>query len=100
MVQMLAEAEIDVSVRSDLFDVLDVDMSGELELDEVIGGLMMMRGPITKSDMVAVRLKVGFIVDLVQDVIALQISNHNELMELLGKQRSSMPPSPKMSPIE
>merc|ERR1712046_373793 len=69
---MLSDSEIDVSVKADLFNVLDADKSGELELSEVVVGLMKMRGPITKSDMVAVRMKVGHLVDLVDDVKATQ----------------------------
>mmetsp|Transcript_39780 Transcript_39780/g.72339 ORF Transcript_39780/g.72339 Transcript_39780/m.72339 type:complete len:97 (+) Transcript_39780:1-291(+) len=43
---------------TDLFDVLDADMSGELTLEELIDGLMRLRGPITKRDMVGVRTQV------------------------------------------
>merc|ERR1712151_1032174 len=48
MDDLLANAEVDTSNKDDLFDVLDADMSGELGLDELIEGLMRMRGPTTK----------------------------------------------------
>merc|ERR1712087_282149 len=54
---MLEEVDIETSTKFELFDVLDVDMGGELEIDELIGGLMSLRGPISKSDMMAVRLQ-------------------------------------------
>lgn len=59
--QMLEMADIDTSNKFELFDVLDVDMGGELGLDELIAGLMRLRGPITKSDIVAMRSQVRFL---------------------------------------
>ena len=57
MCTMLARADIDSANKADLFDVLDVDMSETLALGEIIQGLMLMLGPITKSDVVAIRLQ-------------------------------------------
>jgi len=68
MLNMLDEADIETSTKSDLFDVLDVDMGGELGLDELVGGLMRLRGPISKSDIVAIRLKVQYLTQLIEDV--------------------------------
>merc|ERR1712039_751013 len=65
---MLEEADIETSTKFELFDVLDVDMGGELEIDELIGGLMSLRGPISKSDMMAVRLQVKHVTKLMEDV--------------------------------
>ena len=56
--QVLENADVDVSNKFDLFDVLDADMGGKLELDEVVTGLMKLRGPVSKSDLVAMRLQV------------------------------------------
>ena len=39
----------------DLFDVLDADMSGELEFEEMIDGLLKCRGPASKTDIIAIR---------------------------------------------
>lgn len=55
---LLEQAEIETSNTSELFDVLDADMGGKLSMDELITGLMRLRGPVTKADIVAVRLKV------------------------------------------
>eukprot|EP00913_Durusdinium_trenchii_P016385 g15402.t1 len=63
---VLENAEVDVSNKFDLFDVLDADMGGRLELDEVVTGLMKLRGPVSKSDLVAMRLQVRL---LTQQVI-------------------------------
>ncbi|CAJ1381229.1 unnamed protein product [Effrenium voratum] len=55
---ILESADVDVSNKFDLFDVLDADMGGVLELDEVVTGLMKLRGPVSKADLVATRLQV------------------------------------------
>jgi len=65
---MLEEMDIETSTKSDLFDVLDVDMGGELGMDELVDGLMTLRGPITKTDIVAVRLKVRYVTKMVEDM--------------------------------
>merc|ERR1712050_391816 len=67
MESLLAEADIESSTRFDLFDALDADLSGELTFSEVIEGLMRLRGPISKSDIIAVRLKVRHITQLMED---------------------------------
>jgi len=66
--RLLETMDIEVSSKAGIFDVLDVDMSGELEFEELIGGLMHLRGPITKSDIVAVRLKVRYMCGLIEDM--------------------------------
>merc|ERR1719198_1093701 len=59
---MLDSCEVDHSTRFELFDALDVTMEGELSVAEVVERLMMFRGPTTKLDVVATRLKVRYIV--------------------------------------
>merc|ERR1712186_12635 len=68
MVELLEEVDIETSTKYELFDVLDVDMGGELGIDELVGGLMRLRGPISKSDIVAVRLKVRHMTKLIEDI--------------------------------
>lgn len=58
MEAMLENAGVEVAEKATLFDVLDADMGGTLGLDELLEGIMSLRGPITKSDIVAVNLKV------------------------------------------
>lgn len=55
LLDTLEDAEIDLSCKSDLFDVLDADMSGELEFEEMIDGLLKCRGPASKTDIIAIR---------------------------------------------
>merc|ERR1712176_709488 len=64
MEMLLLEADIETSTRFDLFDALDADLSGELTFTEVVAGLMRLRGPISKSDLIAIRLKVRHITSL------------------------------------
>jgi hypothetical protein len=69
--KLLEEADINVSMGGeDLFDVLDVDMGGSLGLDELINGLMRLRGPTTKSDIVAMGLKVQYCLGLVNGLVS------------------------------
>jgi len=62
LLDTLEDAEIDLSCKSDLFDVLDADMSGELEFEEMIDGLLKCRGPASKTDIIAIRLKARLLV--------------------------------------
>ncbi|CAK9049990.1 L type [Durusdinium trenchii] len=62
LLETLDDAEIDLSCKSDLFDVLDADMSGELEFEEMIDGLLKCRGPASKTDIIAIRLKARLLV--------------------------------------
>jgi hypothetical protein len=68
LLKLLDDADIETSVKSELFDVLDVDMGGELEMEELVNGLMSLRGPITKTDIVAVKLKVRYITKMIEDM--------------------------------
>eukprot|EP00930_Biecheleria_cincta_P020769 TRINITY_DN15544_c0_g1_i2.p1 TRINITY_DN15544_c0_g1~~TRINITY_DN15544_c0_g1_i2.p1 ORF type:complete len:287 (+),score=10.54 TRINITY_DN15544_c0_g1_i2:158-1018(+) len=54
----LYEADIETSNSSSIFDVLDADLSGFLTVNEVYTGLQRLRGPICKSEIVGIRLKV------------------------------------------
>merc|ERR1711879_896397 len=58
MLDMLDDADIDSSNASALFEALDADGSGLLTPTELVEGLLKMRGPITKADVIAVRMKV------------------------------------------
>merc|ERR1711937_137618 len=66
--KLLREVEIDVSARHDLFDALDVELTEAISLDTLIGGLMKLRGPINKLDIVATRLKVTHIMRMTIDI--------------------------------
>merc|ERR1712146_724677 len=61
-IDLLNASDIDTTTRNDLFDILDADMGGSLGLDEVVTGLMKLRGPVSKNDIIAIRLKVRHMV--------------------------------------
>ncbi|CAK9024954.1 unnamed protein product [Durusdinium trenchii] len=60
----LDDSEIDLSCKFDLFDVLDADLSGELEFEEMVDGLLKCRGPASKTDIIAIRLKTALLVKM------------------------------------
>jgi len=66
ILDLLEEIEVDQSSKFELFDALDIDGGGELTFDEVVSGLMMVRGPITKVDVVATRLKMKYLRKLLE----------------------------------
>merc|ERR1712113_733788 len=68
MVELLDELDIGTGNKSQLFDVLDCDLSGELEVNEIISGMMRLRGPPEKSDIVAALLCVRHMVPMLQAV--------------------------------
>ena len=68
LLETLNDAEIDLSCKSDLFDVLDADLSGELEFEEMVDGLIKCRGPASKTDIIAIRLKTRFLVRMVMRI--------------------------------
>jgi hypothetical protein len=67
-VNLLDDADVDISNMAELFVALDADMSGSLTPSEIVEGLMKLRGPITKIDMIGVLLKVRWVTSKVQDI--------------------------------
>ncbi|CAE7909947.1 CACNA1F, partial [Symbiodinium necroappetens] len=68
LLETLDDCEIDLSCKFDLFDVLDADLSGELEFEEMIDGLLKCRGPASKTDIIAIRLKTRLLVRMMNRV--------------------------------
>jgi hypothetical protein len=68
LLDLLDRCEINTSNKAELFDVLDCDQSGELDVREIVSGLMRMRGPPQKSDSVAALLGVRHLVTAVEDL--------------------------------
>jgi len=64
VVDVLDTVEVDMSTRFELFDALDVDMAGEIRAEDFVPRMMLFRGPITKLDVVATRLKIRHLVKL------------------------------------
>ena len=44
------------------------DLSGELEFEEMVDGLLKCRGPVSKTDIIAIRLKSSLIVRMMNAV--------------------------------
>merc|ERR1719235_286342 len=65
---LLEEVEVETSTKFELFDALDVDGGGELSVDELVSGLMKLRGPVSKNDIVATRLKTMYMTALLEDI--------------------------------
>eukprot|EP00434_Breviolum_minutum_P042918 symbB.v1.2.038224.t1/scaffold5883.1/size22780/2 len=63
---VLEAAGIDTSIRTQLFDILDADSGGLLNVEELISGLMSMRGHVTKGDIIAMSLKVRYVSQLLE----------------------------------
>merc|ERR1712187_800222 len=65
---LLEEVEVETSTKWELFDALDVDGGGELTVDELVSGLRKLRGPVSKNDIVATRLKLTYVTELIEDI--------------------------------
>jgi len=56
--QMMDDLDVSVYNRTKLFDILDADGSGFLDVGELVDGIMRLRGPVEKGDVVAAALMV------------------------------------------
>jgi len=65
-VRVLEEAEVDISNKFELFNILDVDSGGELSVEELLNGLMGLRGDVSKGDVVSILLRVRDILQRVE----------------------------------
>ena len=65
---MLEDVKVDPSTKTYLFDALDFECRGELDVNTIVAGIMNLRGPITKLDIVATRLKIMHIMRLTMDI--------------------------------
>jgi len=74
MLDLLDDMDIGTANRADLFHVLDSDMSGSLQLNELIEGLMKLRGPAEKCDVVATLLAVKHLTPMIEDMYAYSTS--------------------------
>lgn len=67
------------------FDALDADMSGSLTPKEMVEGLLKLRGPITKIDMIAVRMKVRYCTSMLQDIMSTMHVHFHEMHASISK---------------
>eukprot|EP00913_Durusdinium_trenchii_P033284 g31160.t1 len=65
--RVLEGADVDIHNKTMLFDLMDADMGGSLSANEVFFGLMKLRGPPTKGDIIGISLRVTHIAQLVQE---------------------------------
>merc|ERR1719506_379272 len=66
--ELLCDLDIAEGEHADLFDTLDADGSGTLDVDEFVTGIGKLRGEARKSDMVSVLLKTRHITQILTEV--------------------------------
>lgn len=57
-VRVLEDADVDISNKFELFNILDVDLGGELSPHELLTGLLSLRGDVSKGDVIYILLRV------------------------------------------
>jgi len=65
---VLKDADIETANESGIYEVLDADMSNTLSIEEVYVGLMRLRGPIAKSEIVGLILRLRHVTTLVAEM--------------------------------
>merc|ERR1711865_762249 len=70
LLDLLDELQVETAAKNELFDVVDVDMDGEVTLNEVVSGIMRLRGAVTKTDIVAIRMKVRNLTSYIHEIHA------------------------------
>jgi len=99
---LLAELDIAPENQGDLFDTLDSDRGGTLDITEIIDGISKLRGNPKKSDVISVLLSVRHVTELLNETLMI-LDEHTEALNELGMletrlvQRLSRPQS--ASPI-
>lgn len=79
---LLEDLEVHIGDRSELFDVLDADGSGFLDVSELIAGLLKLRsGGADKSDVVAAILGIRSLHKTFTNFMQLALENHRTLHE-------------------
>lgn len=58
--EVLECADVNIHNKVAMFEVLDADLGGSLTVAEVFHGIMKLRGPVTKADIIDVSLKVRY----------------------------------------
>lgn len=81
--QLLDELDLSSSDRGGLFDVLDADGDGCIAMDELLRGMLQVRGDARKSDVVATRLAVRTIQNRIKDFEEQTLKSQSEVWESL-----------------
>eukprot|EP00931_Biecheleriopsis_adriatica_P072288 TRINITY_DN4642_c0_g1_i1.p1 TRINITY_DN4642_c0_g1~~TRINITY_DN4642_c0_g1_i1.p1 ORF type:complete len:702 (+),score=151.32 TRINITY_DN4642_c0_g1_i1:123-2228(+) len=66
---ILNEASIETSAKAELFNILDADSGGTLDLQELFTGLMHLRGDVTKGDIIGMSMKLRYCISMVEQLI-------------------------------
>merc|ERR1712039_924743 len=90
--QILRDLDVEDEEQHDLFDTLDVDGGGTLDLEELISGIAKLRGEARRSDIISVGLRVRSTQDELQafmestsEQLRSQSENLEDLLEFLSK---------------
>eukprot|EP00435_Cladocopium_sp_Y103_P074797 s107_g51.t1 len=67
-IAVLKDADIETANESGIYEVLDADMSNTLSIEEVYVGLMRLRGPIAKSEIVGLILRLRHLTTLIAEM--------------------------------
>ncbi|CAE7830626.1 Cacna1e, partial [Symbiodinium microadriaticum] len=78
--------------RANLFEVIDADGSGTMDVTELVQGMLKIRGDVKKSDTVATLLATKALQEMVSEM-------RNTLSELESRMIQNFPASAKVSPI-
>eukprot|EP00928_Gymnodinium_smaydae_P006331 TRINITY_DN12234_c0_g2_i2.p1 TRINITY_DN12234_c0_g2~~TRINITY_DN12234_c0_g2_i2.p1 ORF type:complete len:666 (-),score=101.63 TRINITY_DN12234_c0_g2_i2:122-2119(-) len=101
--KLLDELDIDEVDQQDLFDAMDADGNGRIEIEELVQGVIKMRGKARKVDVVAARLMLKTLNNRIAKLDSMIRNNHNmhqEQMEaLLGVHFHHPEPSPRGFPM-
>lgn len=76
---ILDDLDLAVADLADLFDVIDADGNGTVDVAELVAGLLKVRGPTVKSDMVASRLAVRSMQKSLQEFQIEALENQEKL---------------------
>merc|ERR1712039_484065 len=90
--QILRDLDVEDEEQHDLFDTLDVDGGGTLDLEELISGIAKLRGEARRSDIISVGLRVRSTQDELQafmentsEQLRSQSDNLRDLLKFLSK---------------
>lgn len=88
--KLLDNLEVAVNDPMDLFDTLDADSSGSIDVSELIRGLMKLRGTAEKSDMVACLLAVRAIQKSITSFEVRLTQSHGSVLEVQEKMETQL----------
>lgn len=82
--RLLDELELADTDRLDLFDVLDADGSGSLTIEEIVSGMLKVRGEARKGDVVAIRLAIRSLQHAIKQISFSVVHTREDCTKRLG----------------